>query len=54
MHQLFDASHPFAIPSFWEGFPNAVAEALAYGLPAIGFAEAEGVNSLIFDGKTDD
>lgn len=37
----------FAIPSRWEGFPNALAEAQSYGLPAIGFANACGVSDLI-------
>jgi glycosyltransferase involved in cell wall biosynthesis len=40
-------SHLFAIPSCWEGFPNALAEALAHGLPAVGFREAPGVAQII-------
>jgi glycosyltransferase involved in cell wall biosynthesis len=34
-------------PSLWEGFPNSVAEALAYGLPVGGFSDCEGVRDLI-------
>jgi glycosyltransferase involved in cell wall biosynthesis len=34
-------------PSLWEGFPNSVAEALAYGLPVGGFNDCEGVRDLI-------
>ena len=48
----YAASHLFAIPSRWEGFPNALAEAMAHGLPAVGFAGADGVRHLIEDGAT--
>jgi GalNAc-alpha-(1->4)-GalNAc-alpha-(1->3)-diNAcBac-PP-undecaprenol alpha-1,4-N-acetyl-D-galactosaminyltransferase len=37
----------FCLPSRWEGFPNALAEALANKLPAIGLTECDGVNDLI-------
>jgi GalNAc-alpha-(1->4)-GalNAc-alpha-(1->3)-diNAcBac-PP-undecaprenol alpha-1,4-N-acetyl-D-galactosaminyltransferase len=48
--EIFDAytqAHLFAISSLWEGFPNALAEALCHGLPAVGFADAAGVADLI-------
>lgn len=48
----YSEAHLFAIPSKWEGFPNALAEALAHGLPAIGFRNAAGVAQLITDGET--
>jgi GalNAc-alpha-(1->4)-GalNAc-alpha-(1->3)-diNAcBac-PP-undecaprenol alpha-1,4-N-acetyl-D-galactosaminyltransferase len=43
----YSSSHLFCLPSRWEGFPNALAEALAHGLPAVGFADSAGVNVLI-------
>mgnify|MGYP003391880800 CR=1 FL=1 len=44
---LYAESHLFCLPSRWEGFPNALAEALSYGLPGVGFAGCDGVNVLI-------
>jgi GalNAc-alpha-(1->4)-GalNAc-alpha-(1->3)-diNAcBac-PP-undecaprenol alpha-1,4-N-acetyl-D-galactosaminyltransferase len=37
----------FVMPSLWEGFPNSLAEAMAHGLPAVGFNGAPGVQHLI-------
>ncbi|MEC8463349.1 MAG: glycosyltransferase [Pseudomonadota bacterium] len=48
---LFDESDLFAIPSSWEGFPNALAEAMAHGLPAVGFQGCDGVSHLITNDK---
>ncbi len=45
-------AHLFCLPSRWEGFPNALTEAQAHGLPAIGFAGCAGTNELVGDGKT--
>jgi len=50
---IFDVyvhAHLFAIPSLWEGFPNALAEAMSHGLPAVGFEDAAGVAELIRSG----
>jgi glycosyltransferase involved in cell wall biosynthesis len=39
-----------AIPSLYESFGIATAEAMAYGVPVIGFADCPGTNELIVDG----
>ena len=40
-----------AFPSLWEGFPNALAEALRQGLPAVGLSTTSGVNELLIHKK---
>ncbi len=40
----------FVIPSVYESFGLATAEALSYGLPAVGFSDCPGTNELIQDG----
>jgi glycosyltransferase involved in cell wall biosynthesis len=46
------ASHIFAFPSRFEGFPNALAEGLAAGLPAVGHCNVSGVEEMIIEGTT--
>jgi glycosyltransferase involved in cell wall biosynthesis len=50
-HQLA-ASHIAGFSSRYEGFPNALGEALAAGLPSVGFKDVSGVEDLIVDGVT--
>ena len=45
-------SHVMAFPSRYEGFPNALAEAMAVGLPAVAFANVSGVEELVISGET--
>lgn len=48
----YTAAQAFCLPSRWEGFPNALAEAMAHGLPSVGYAGCAGVRDLIVDGRT--
>lgn len=41
----------FAFPSSFEGFGIALTEAMAVGLPAIGYRSCDAVNELIIDGE---
>jgi GalNAc-alpha-(1->4)-GalNAc-alpha-(1->3)-diNAcBac-PP-undecaprenol alpha-1,4-N-acetyl-D-galactosaminyltransferase len=50
--EWYASSQLFCLPSRWEGFPNALAEALAYGLPVVGFAGCAGVRDLVTHGAS--
>lgn len=52
VEKLYTSAHLFCLPSRWEGFPNALAEALAHGLPSIGFEDCLGVKDLIDHNKS--
>jgi glycosyltransferase involved in cell wall biosynthesis len=51
VQSLYCSAHLFCLPSRWEGFPNALAEAMAHGLPSVGFAGCSGVSDLIEDNR---
>ncbi|MCD7984305.1 MAG: glycosyltransferase [Desulfovibrio sp.] len=42
----------YCLPSAYEGFPNAVLEAMCAGLPVVGFAECAGVKDVIAHRRT--
>ena len=46
------AADIFAFPSAYEGFPLALTEAMATGLPGVGFCSADAVKDLIVDGES--
>lgn len=48
---LMNAADMFVLPSRWEGWPLALGEAMAMGLPAIG-ADSPGIRDVISTGET--
>lgn len=48
--EVYARAKIFCMPSLFEGFGLVTAEALAKGLPAIGFVDCPGTNTLIRDG----
>jgi glycosyltransferase involved in cell wall biosynthesis/ubiquinone/menaquinone biosynthesis C-methylase UbiE len=46
----YESADLFVIPSLYEGLPMTVLEAMAHGLPIIGFRNCAGVNEQILDG----
>ncbi len=47
LENWYSQSACLVFPSLWEGFPNAVVEAMSYGLPVIGLTTTSGVNELV-------
>lgn len=50
--EAYANAHLMVLSSRFEGFPNAMAEAAAAGLPLVGFAGVSGVEDIISDGKS--
>jgi len=48
---LYHAADIFALPSLWEGMPNALLEAAACGLPLVA-TSVEGSSEIVVDGET--
>lgn len=51
LDSIFEKADIFVIPSEFEGFGMVLVEALAHGLPSIGFAGCNGPNEIIRDRK---
>lgn len=52
LNAIYKDAHALLIPSYDEGLPNVVVEALSYGVPCVGYADCSGVSHLIRDGET--
>ena len=50
LNEVYFSHDIFCLASRFEGFPNVVGEALAHGLPVVGFEECSGMRELISPG----
>ncbi|QDY70410.1 glycosyltransferase [Qingshengfaniella alkalisoli] len=50
-YPLYASAHAFVLPSTLEGFPMVTCEAMAHGLPLVGYAVCSGVNEQIVPGE---
>jgi glycosyltransferase involved in cell wall biosynthesis len=51
-YELYERAAIFALPSETEGFPLTAIEAMAHGLPVVGFDDCEGLNQQVINQKT--
>ena len=49
VHAWYRSADLFCLASRWEGFPNALGEALSHGIASVGYAGCAGVSDLIHD-----
>ena len=52
LSSYYERATLLCLPSRWEGFPNVAAEALAAGLPVVGFADCAGLPELVSQGQS--
>lgn len=52
VESVYRRSDIFCLPSAFEGFSNALGEAMSAGLPAVGFSECPSLQEIIQNGKT--
>lgn len=51
VRDILDAIDLFALPSLWEGMPNALMEAMAAGQPVVA-SDIDAIRELVIDGET--